>query len=93
MVRITALATVLSMMTGCLSTTLQANLPPVQNQLKIKSAGYTGCLRDDNIISNVNASADGSGTWNATCKDKVYLCSQGSSVGHAATYSCAVAVN
>jgi len=92
MVRITVLATVLLMMTGCFSQTLQA-LPPVVNQLKIKSAGYTGCLPDDNAISNLNASADGTGTWNATCKSKVYLCSQGSTGAHVGSYSCAAAVN
>jgi len=56
-------------------------------------AGFTGCATDDIEITNVNARANGSGTWNATCKDKVYLCSQGSTEGHASTYSCAVTVN
>jgi hypothetical protein len=73
---------------GC--TTL-ANSPMVVDQLKIRSAGFTGCTVETNIITNVNGNLDGSGTWNATCKDKVYLCSQGSS--QAPTYSCAVAVN
>jgi hypothetical protein len=92
MVRISVLAAVL-FMTGCVSMASMANSPLVINQLKIRSAGYTGCATDENEISNVNPRPDGSGTWNATCKDEVYLCSQGSSVGHAATYSCAVAVN
>ena len=84
MVRICVLGALL-LMTGCDSL--------IVNELKIRSAGFTGCATDDNEISNVNARAAGSGTWNATCKGKVYLCSQGSSGGHAASYSCAVAVN
>ncbi len=92
MVRISVLAAIL-FMTGCVSIASMANSPLVINQLKIRSAGYTGCATDENEISNVNPRADGSGTWNATCKGKTYLCSQGSSGGHAATYSCAVAVN
>jgi hypothetical protein len=87
MVRIFVLATVLYM-SGC---TALANSPMVVNQLKIRSAGFTGCAVDANVITNVTGNADGSGTWNATCKDKVYLCSQGAS--GAPTYSCAVAVN
>jgi hypothetical protein len=73
---------------GC---TALANSPMVINQLKVRSAGFTGCAVDANVITNVAGNADGSGTWNASCKNKMYLCSQGSSV--APTYSCAVAVN
>jgi hypothetical protein len=87
MMRICTFATVL-FTAGCASL---ANSPTVLNQLKIRSAGFTGCAVDANVITNVNANANGSGTWNATCKDKVYLCSQGSS--DAPSYSCAVAVN
>jgi hypothetical protein len=87
MVRICVLA-IVSFMSGC---TALANSPMVVNQLKVRSAGFTGCAVDANVITNVTGIADGSGTWNATCKDKVYLCSQGSS--GAPTYSCAVAVN
>jgi hypothetical protein len=72
---------------GC---TALANSPMVINQLKTRSAGFTGCAVDANVITNVNGNADGSGTWNATCQGKVYLCSIGSS--SAPTYSCAVAV-
>jgi hypothetical protein len=73
---------------GC---TALANSPMVVDQLKIRSAGFTGCAVNSNVITNVTGNMDGSGTWNVTCKDKVYLCSQGSS--GAPTYSCAVAVN
>ena len=92
MMRISVLAAVL-FMTGCVSMDSVANSPRVINQLKIRSAGYTGCITEENEISNVSAHADGSGTWNSTCRGKVYLCSQGSSEGHAASYSCAAAVN
>jgi hypothetical protein len=87
MMRICVLAIVL-FMTGCAEL---ANSPMVIDQLKIRSAGFTGCAVDANVITNVVGNMDGSGTWNATCKEKVYLCSQGSS--GAPTYSCAVAVN
>jgi hypothetical protein len=78
---------------GCVSMASLANSPVVINQLKIRSAGFTGCSTEENDISNINPNPDGSGTWNATCKGKVYLCSQGSSEGHASTYSCAASVN
>jgi hypothetical protein len=87
MMRIHVLAAVL-FMSGCTALT---NSPMVIDQLKVRSAGFTGCAVDANVITNVTGNMDGSGTWNATCKDKVYLCSQGSS--GAPTYSCAVAVN
>lgn len=47
----------------------------VLNNLKIVSAGHTGCLPDENEISNVNVNLIGVGTWYATCKGEVYLCS------------------
>jgi hypothetical protein len=71
------LAVVLLGITGCAAI---ANSPLVVNKLKMVSAGHTGCLPDENEISNVNS---GSSTWNATCKGKVYLCSGVDS------YSCA----
>lgn len=88
MLRIMVFAAVV-LTSGCAST---ANSPAVTSQLQIRSAGFTGCAAEDNRISNVNARPDGSGTWNAACKDKVYLCSEGSSNGHAASYNCALAV-
>jgi hypothetical protein len=88
MSRIGVLAVLLSV-SGC---TALANSPLVTRQLKIVSAGHTGCLPDDNELTNINASGDGSGTWNATCKGKVYLCSGVSSAG-SESYSCALAVN
>jgi hypothetical protein len=87
MIRIHVIAAAL-LISGC---TALSNSPMVIDQLKIRSAGFTGCAVDANVITNVTGNMDGSGTWNATCKDKVYLCSQGSS--GAPTYSCAVAVN
>lgn len=71
---------------GCASI---ANSPIVVKKLKLVSAGHTGCLPDENEISNVDASPDGSGTWNATCKGKVYLCSAVASLGDSESYSCA----
>jgi len=82
----TSVLTVVLVITGC---SVMANSPIIVNKLKIVSAGHTGCLPDQNEISNVNASPDGSGTWNATCKGKVYLCSAVRSVGNSESYSCA----
>jgi len=65
------------------------NSPMVTKALQTISAGHTGCLPEDNQISNLNAAADGSGTWNATCKGKAYLCSSFLGVGSSASYSCA----
>lgn len=71
-----------------------ANSPIVMGHLQMVSAGHTGSEPNDNRISNVNAQADGSGTWNATCKEKVYLCSAVGSVGSSAeSFSRAPAVN
>ena len=71
---------------GCVSV---ANSPLVVKQLKMVSAGHTGCLPDENEISIVNIGLDGSGLWNASCKGKVYLCSAVGSVGNSESYSCA----
>ena len=81
---------ILTLLIGVSGCTALANSPMVTRQLQIVSAGHTGCLPEDNQLSNINASADGSGTWNATCKGKVYLCSAISSAGsNSESYSCA----
>lgn len=72
--------------TGCVS----ANSPIVQQKLKTVSAGYTGCMPDENILSNVAPKADGSGTWNATCKGKTYLCSAVATVNKSESFNCAL---
>lgn len=69
-------------------------LPGISTSLAIGSAGYTGCLPAENMISNVNAiDRVGSKTWNVTCKGKVYLCSAVASIGFdQGSYSCALAI-
>jgi hypothetical protein len=68
--------------TGCVA--VVADSPRVARQIKI----------DDNDISNVNLSGDGNGTWNATCKGKVFLCSAAGAPGSVAeSYSCAPVAN
>jgi hypothetical protein len=84
--RTSVLAVVFLGITGCVAI---ANSPVVVKQLKIVSAGHTGCLPGEIEISNVNSSPNGSGTWNATCKSNVYLCSAVASVGKSESYSCA----
>lgn len=61
MMRIRIFAAVL-FMSGC---TALANSPMVIDQLRIRSAGFTGCAVDANVITNVVGNMDGSGTWNA----------------------------
>ena len=88
----TGVLTVLVGISGCVAVT--ADSPLIARQLKIASAGHTGCLPDDNELSNVSLSGDGSGIWNATCKGKVYLCSAvGSAGSYAESFSCAPAAN
>jgi hypothetical protein len=72
---------------GCAFVSVKS--PAVQNQLQLASAGHTGCLPGDNAITNVNLDLSGVGTWNATCKGKVYLCAAISSGNQASETSCA----
>jgi hypothetical protein len=72
---------------GC--TAISANSPIVQGKLQMVSAGYTGCMPDENVLSNFAPTFDGSGTWNATCKGRKYLCSTISTVGNSQSYHCA----
>jgi hypothetical protein len=76
----------LALLTGCVPLTV--NSPIVQSELKTISAGHTGCMPDENDLTNVKDSAS-SATWNATCKGKVYLCTGVSDSANARTYSCA----
>jgi hypothetical protein len=74
----------------------RTNIPPGQiASLAAGSAGYTGCMPEENKISNVITGYGGGGmTWNATCRDKVYLCSTLVTIGlYQGTYSCAIAVH
>ena len=61
----------------------------ITSHLQMVSAGHTGCLPQENEISNVAMNLDGSGTWNATCKAKVFLCSAVGSNGGSESFSCA----
>ena len=75
-------------MAGC-AVPLAARSGLVTSRLQMVSAGHTGCLPQENDISNVVMNLDGSGTWNATCKGKVYLCSAVGSTGGSESFSCA----
>jgi hypothetical protein len=65
-------------------------MPAIQDKLKIVSAGFTGCMPEENELSNLAPRPDGSGTWNATCKGKTWLCSAVATTS-AHTYHCAPA--
>jgi hypothetical protein len=64
--------------TACVST----------SQLKLISAGHTGCTPDELTISNVQGLGS---MWNATCNGKIYLCSGIATGKSSADFSCALA--
>src|SRR4051812_3559959 len=83
------LAAIAASASGC--TSLAENLPMVHEKLRTVSAGYTGCMPEENILSNIKPNPDGSGTWNATCKGKTYLCSAIATVDNSVSFHCAPA--
>ena len=74
---------------SCVSGSAPAKLPAIKTELQLASAGHTGCLPSENEISNSNVNVSGTGTWNATCKGRIYLCAAVSSGNQAFDYSCA----
>lgn len=72
---------------GCMP--MMVNSPMIQGKLRLVSAGYTGCVPEDNVLTNVSATMDGSGSWNASCKGKPYLCTSVGQVDGGAQYHCA----
>jgi hypothetical protein len=68
-------------------------LPALHTLAENSTTSHTGWLPDENEISNVNASPDGSGTWNTTCKAKVYVCSAVASVVNSESYCCTPVAN
>jgi hypothetical protein len=82
---IVLLGALIAATSGCVS----VNSPIVQEKLKTVSAGYTGCTPDENVLSNVAAKYDGSGTWNATCRGKTYLCSAVGNFDKSESFHCA----
>jgi hypothetical protein len=68
---------------------MTANSPRMTSALQMISAGHTGCAPAENEISDVSTSIDGSGTWNARCKGKMYLCSAFLGASKSESYSCA----
>ena len=81
----------LAFIPGYVSLSAPAKSSAMERDLQLASAGHTGCLPGDNEISNSNVSLSGTGTWNATCKGRIYLCSSVSSGNQAFEYSCAPA--
>jgi hypothetical protein len=58
-------------------------------ELKLISAGHTGCTPEQLTISNVQG--PGATLWNATCNGKTYLCSAYATGKSSGDYSCALA--
>jgi hypothetical protein len=56
------LAVVLLGAAGCTS----LSSPMAQDQLRMISAGHTGCMPEENVLSNIVAKGSDA-TWNATC--------------------------
>jgi hypothetical protein len=69
-----------------------ANSPVIIDKLKTVSAGHTACVPESIDIANVKAARDGSGTWNASCGGRAYLCCAVATVGHSESCSRAPAV-
>jgi hypothetical protein len=89
--RVIAVIPLLAIAAGC--TPLSVKSPILVKRMQLISAGHTGCLPDDNEISNVTPAFEGHVIWNATCKGKVYLCTEVSSaLGGGESFSCAPAV-
>jgi hypothetical protein len=65
--------TAIILASGCVP--ISANDPGSRNHYQILTAGHTGCQPNENLLTNLSIQPDGDGTWNATCKTKVYLCS------------------
>jgi hypothetical protein len=74
---------------SCVSMSAPAKLAAIKPDLQLASAGHTGCLPSENDISNSTVSRSDTGTWNAPCKGRGYLCSAVSSGNQAFEYSCA----
>jgi hypothetical protein len=64
----------------------------VTPKLRDVSAGYTGCLPDENQITNVRLNL-GVTTWNASCKGKTYLCSAVGNSPESTSQHCAPVTN
>lgn len=63
----------LPLVSGCIPITL--NNPGTRSHYQMLTAGHTGCVPDENQLSNLNIQGSGDGTWNAVCQGKTYLCS------------------
>jgi hypothetical protein len=85
-IQIALLAVATSCLGGCMAL---ADSSIVRQKLQMVSAGYTGCVPEENELSNMAPKFDGSGTWNATCKGKTYLCSTIATSNQDQSYHCA----
>ena len=75
---------------GCAALMPSPDSPSMVRAMQMVSAGHTGCLPAENTISNADLNyGSGSGTWNATCRGKTYLCAAFTPAGGSQTYSCA----
>ncbi len=74
---------------GCTPMLLES--PMLQNKLKLISAGYTGCVPEQNTLTNISANYGGDGQWNTTCKGQTWLCTSVGQTNGGAQYQCALA--
>jgi hypothetical protein len=63
----------LPLASGCVPVSL--NNSGTQSHYQILTAGHTGCVPEENQLSNLVIRGNGDGTWNAVCNGKTYLCS------------------
>ena len=86
---VVTLVITLAFASGCISGNAPAKLPDIMSDLQLASAGHTGCPPGENEITNSDVKVNGTGTWNATCKGRTYLCAAVSSGNLTYEYSCA----
>ncbi len=75
--------------TACAVDTQTAGAIGLTAALQVISAGRTGCAPTANHIAQVDMQLNGSGTWQATCAGRTYLCSAFQGVNPSDSYSCA----
>lgn len=86
--RMLAVLVIAIAVTGCVMQDYRAGRE--DSVLQQYSAGRTGCLPQDNVISNRSQLPKGF-MWNASCKGRVYLCTNLPASENSWETSCAVA--
>ena len=73
---------------GCVSPEKIVKRKSVIDSAKHKSAGHIGCLPSEIEVNYIDPKFNTAVVWTATCKSKVYVCSESNSVS--GTMSCSL---